>query len=48
MPNARLFIIVAVVLFLVDLVLVLVGSVDHKVIDAILFGGLSAFAAGHL
>lgn len=46
--NARLFIIIAVVAFLVDLVLVFVSGVDHKIVDALLFGGLAAFAAGHL
>ncbi len=41
-------IVIAVVLFAVDLILVLVGSVEARIITAIFYGGLVSFAAGHL
>ncbi len=47
-PN-RLFIILAVVLFLVGLVLNLVSDpVDAELMTGLLFAGLASFAAGHL
>lgn len=48
MSRNVIFIVAAVVAFILAAVLVFVGGVDHKIIDALLFGGLASFAAGHL
>lgn len=44
----KLFFVVALVAFLVDAVFVLTGHIDPKVSQVVFYGGLSAFAAGHI
>ena len=46
--NSRLFVLAAVVVFIVAAVLVFVGNVDHKLIEGLGYIGLASFAAGHL
>lgn len=47
MARSGFLILVAVVMFIVAAVLVLAGSVDHKIIDVLSYGGLASFAAAH-
>jgi hypothetical protein len=48
MTRNVLFIIAAVVAFVVAAVLVLIGGVDHKLVDVLTLAGFASFAAGHV
>lgn len=48
LSRSIIFVILAVVLFLVALILTVIGHGDGKLISELTLGGLASFAAGHL
>jgi hypothetical protein len=48
MTRQLLLIVIAVVLFLVALLMLVLGSGDHELIQGLTLGGLAAFAGAHV